>query len=105
DENEKQEKIITEVMRDQLPDGVFALQTDTQYEVDMTAMAIQALAPYYNDEKSYTYEQIAAEKKVTKTVREVVDEALDCLSEAQLEDGDFRSEERRVGKECRSRCG
>jgi len=89
DANVTREKIITEIMRAQLPDGGFALQTDTQFEVDMTAMAIQALAPYYNDEKSYTYEQIAAEKKVTKTVREVVDEALDCLSEAQLEDGDF----------------
>ncbi|MFQ8690119.1 MAG: hypothetical protein ACLR9K_09670, partial [Blautia sp.] len=57
--------------------------------MDLTAMAIQALAPYYNSEQTYTYERMG--EKVTQTVRATVDEALECLSGRQQEDGGFVS--------------
>ena len=84
------DKIIVEIVRQQLLDGGFALSGKTA-DADITAMAIQALAPYYNSEKSYTYTQRATKKQVTKTVRQTVDEALTCLSKQQLNTGDFAS--------------
>lgn len=84
------EDILTEILRQQLADGGFALSGDVS-DPDITAMAIQALAPYYNDSKSYTYEQKKSKKSVTRTVREVVDEGLQWLSSVQLSDGDFSS--------------
>ena len=54
-------------------------------------MAVQALAPYYNSEKEYSYRNLNSDAASAKKVREAVDEALDCLSEAQLPDGDFKS--------------
>ena len=71
-------------------DGGFALSGSTA-DPDMTAMALQALAPYYNSEKSYVYVQKARGETVTKTVRQVADEAIDCLSALQLDTGDFTS--------------
>ena len=84
--------IITEILKRQLKDGGFALKADSKEEtsdVDLTAMAIQALAPYYNSEQTYTYERMG--EKVTQTVRATVDEALECLSGRQQEDGGFVS--------------
>lgn len=54
-------------------------------------MALQALSPYYNSEKLYSYKQSATGEDAEKTVREVVDEAVLCLSEMQLDTGDFMS--------------
>ena len=50
---------------------------DSTADPDITAMAIQALAPYYWDS--------------TFNVKDPVDKALSCLSELQLDTGDFRS--------------
>ena len=82
--------IITEILSRQLPDGGFAL-SGAASDPDLTAMALQALAPYYNSEKTYTYEQKSIEKTVTKHVYDVIDEALGRLSELQLDTGDFKS--------------
>ncbi|MSS42556.1 terpene cyclase/mutase family protein [Anaerosalibacter bizertensis] len=82
--------IITEIMKLQLADGGFSLQ-DEEADPDITAMVLQAFAPYYNSEQKYTYTQKKTNKKVTKTVRQVVDEALETLSSLQLDDGDFES--------------
>lgn len=82
--------IITEIMCRQLSDGGFAL-SGNKSDADITAMAVQALAPYYNSEESYSYTQKALKAEVSKTVREVIDEALECLSQMQLESGDFAS--------------
>src|SRR5690606_27038550 len=60
-------------------------------DADMTAMAIQALSPYYNSEETYEYKQRATNEHVEKSVREAVDEALDTLSQIQLDSGDFSS--------------
>ena len=82
--------ILVEILRQQLDDGGFALSGKAA-DPDITAMAVQALAPYYNSEKTYTYKQKAVGQEETKTVRQIVDEALQCLSELQLNTGDFKS--------------
>lgn len=82
--------IISEILCRQLEDGGFALSGNVS-DTDITAMAVQSLAPYYNSEKSYTYQQKAAGSEVTKTVYRVIDEALECLSKKQLPTGDFES--------------
>lgn len=84
------EDIIVEILRNQLPDGGFSLN-GKEADADMTAMAIQALAPYYNSEETYEYKQRATNEHVEKSVREAVDEALDTLSQIQLDSGDFSS--------------
>lgn len=82
--------IIVEILSRQLADGGFAL-SGTISDTDITAMAVQALAPYYNSEEQYTYQRKPTDTEVTKTVRAVVDEAIECLSEKQLPTGDFES--------------
>ena len=84
------EDIIIEILCQQLSDGGFAL-SGKDSDPDITAMAIQALAPYYNSEKQYTYKQKVLDREVTKTVHDVVEESLICLSEMQLDTGDFAS--------------
>lgn len=82
--------IIVEILRSQLTDGGFALSGRTA-DPDITAMALQALAPYYNSERSYTYKRRATGSERTCKVREVVDEAVQRLSELQLDTGDYMS--------------
>ncbi len=82
--------IIIEILRQQLPDGGFAL-SGASADPDITAMALQALAPYYNSEQVYTYTKKSTGQSVAQTVAAVTDEALDCLSAMQLDTGDFKS--------------
>lgn len=84
------DKIIEEILHLQLEDGGFSFYQDVA-DPDITAMALQALAPYYNSEKKYSYVQQSSNKKVVKTVRQVVDEALETLSSLQTVNGDFKS--------------
>lgn len=86
------EDIILEILQQQLNDGGFSLSEETA-DPDMTGMAITALAPYYNSEETFTYERKSTGKKVERTVREVVDEALNILSEMQLANGAYESME------------
>lgn len=81
--------LILNLLSRQLKDGGWAL-TGTTSDPDITAMTIQALAPYYNSEKEYL---CAGEAGTVsgKKVRSAVDEALAWLSENQLADGDFFS--------------
>lgn len=93
------ETFITEILKLQLTDGVqgntyggwvlggFGSRSD----VDITAMAIQALAPYYNDDTVYTYVNENSKAEVSKTVRQCVNEALDVLGTMQNENGGFAS--------------
>lgn len=80
--------IIVGIISRQLADGGFALGGSIS-DPDITAMAIQALAPYYNSEKSYTYTSDVTGKQITATVRSVIDTAVSRLSELQLGTGDF----------------
>lgn len=86
----QREDMIKEILSLQVVDGGFSFYQDNA-DGDMTAMAIQSLAPYYNDLKKYTYIQKASKNEVTKSVKEVVDEALNVLSSLQMPDGDFKS--------------
>ncbi len=85
---------IRNLLERQLADGGWALSGESS-DADITAMAIQALAPYYNSEKEYTYKNVAQSADdsgiVTKKARTAVDEAVAWLSETQLADGDFNS--------------
>ena len=69
------EKLIETILGAALEDGGWAM-SGTKADPDMTAMAIQALAPYY---------------KTNETVKVAVDKALDVLSGLQQGDGGFGS--------------
>ena len=69
------EKLIKAILDAQLPDGGWDLSAENA-DTDMTAMAIQALAPYY---------------KTNETVKAAVDKALEALSAMQRPDGGFGS--------------
>ncbi len=91
DAADTRETMLCEILRRQLPDGGFALQ-GTVADVDLTAMAVQALAPYYKENNA---ELTRAEAQAGRTVRQCVDAALACLSKLQEADGDFVSWGRR----------
>lgn len=82
--------IIQMLLESQLADGGFAFG-GVAADADITGMALTALAPYYNSEETYTYTQEATGETVTKTVRQVAEESLQCLSAMQAEDGNFTS--------------
>jgi len=84
------EKIIGEIINLKIPGKGFAL-TGSNSDPDITAMVIQALAPYYFDEKKYALEDEEGHGKSEITVREVIDESLELLSSMQLSSGDFKS--------------
>ena len=69
------EKLIQVILDAQLPGGGWTLSGENA-DTDMTAMAIQALAPYY---------------KTNETVKAAVDKALEALSALQRSDGGFGS--------------
>ena len=69
------EKLIQVILDAQLPGGGWNLSGENA-DTDMTAMAIQALAPYY---------------KTNETVKAAVDKALEALSALQCSDGGFGS--------------
>ena len=69
------EKLIQVILDAQLPNGGWSLSGENA-DTDMTAMAIQALAPYY---------------KTNETVKAAVDKALEALSALQRNDGGFGS--------------
>ena len=93
------EAFIKEILKMQLCDGVNGNEYGgwvlggygTSSDVDITAMALQALAPYYNDDTVYTYTNEISNKKVSKTVRRCVDEALERLGSMQNANGGFSS--------------
>ncbi|MBQ2896597.1 MAG: DUF4430 domain-containing protein [Oscillospiraceae bacterium] len=66
---------VATILERQLPDGGWAV-AGTVSDVDVTAMAIQTLAPYYESDTA---------------VATAVDAALALLSERQLPDGDFKT--------------
>lgn len=82
--------LIVEILKQQTITNGFAL-TGTLSDPDMTAMAVQALSPYYNSEKTYTYIRTADKTTVTKTVGQIINEALTKLSSMQQDSGDYKS--------------
>ena len=69
------EKLIAYILEKQLEDGGWALSGNAA-DPDMTGMAIQSLAPYYN---------------TNSEVKAAVDKALVCLSEKQHDNGGYGS--------------
>ncbi|MCR5824766.1 MAG: DUF4430 domain-containing protein [Lachnospiraceae bacterium] len=67
------EDLIENILSYRLSDGGWAIMGD-RADVDVTAMALQALAPYYNEKEE---------------VKAAVDKALSLLSERQLDDGGY----------------
>ena len=70
------ENLIQYLLRQQLTDGGWNLQTSGAADPDVTAMAISALAPYAKDNEN---------------VEDAINRALDTLSELQNKDGKYAS--------------
>lgn len=90
-------QFIEDLLSRQLTDGAegnelggWAL-SESVSDPDITAMTVQALAPYYTDDTRYTYTNKALGQEMTQSVGEAVDAALDRLGELQRDDGDFSS--------------
>lgn len=81
----QRDDLISLITKRQLEDGGFTL-SGKYADPDITGMALQALAPYYNSPKTYI-----SYKGTHKTIKQIVDESLDTLSKSQREDGDFAS--------------
>lgn len=73
--------MLTAILTAQLEEGGFALSDAAPADVDITAMALQALAPYCGDETRYG----------GVTAAEAVDRGVNWLSGQQTENGDFDS--------------
>lgn len=89
--HETRADIIQRILTLQLKEGGFSFN-QKKSDVDMTAMAITALAPYYNSDEIYHYQNKQLDKKIKKSVRQVIDEALLWLSKQQQKEGDFKSD-------------
>lgn len=75
-ERTTREKLVNMILGNQLEDGGWSLM-GTKSDTDVTAIAIQALAPYYKEEK----------------VKKAVDKGLDRLGELQQKDGGYKTGE------------
>lgn len=90
------EHIIKLVLEEQLADGGFAL-TGNIADPDITGMAVQALASYYDSDKVYTYKSKKIKNdqgsyiECSKTIKQVIDESLDLMGTKQNADGDYFS--------------
>lgn len=77
------EKLVTYILDSELADGGFCL-SGTSADPDVTAMALQALAPYYKG-------STAVSEQVRGQVAEAVNRGILVLSEIQNEDGTYSS--------------
>lgn len=77
--------LVEYILSKELSDGGFGITNAV--DVDITAMAIQSLAPYYNSNDK---------------VKAAVDKAVDLLSKLQNEDGTFSENGTAEGKNCES---
>ena len=80
--------IILNILSRETEGGGWALTGD-EPDPDISAMAIQSLAPYYNSEKEYSCKN--GDTVSVKKVRDTVKRALDKLSSVQQTDGGFIS--------------
>ncbi len=69
------EKLIADILKNEIESGGWSLDAEHGADVDVTAMVITALAPYYDKDN----------------VKKSVDKALDTLSDLQLDNGGFKS--------------
>lgn len=78
--------IITELLSAQNEDGGFPLAKETDSDVDITAMALTSLAPYYNSE-----EQFKLKNNKSIQAKEAIERGLTYLSNSQNKEGGFES--------------
>ena len=85
------EMLIDYILDAHLDDGGWNLSSSFtgESDPDMTAMALQALAPYYLDKNKF--EALGSEYSYNK-LKAIVDEALETLSKLQADDGTFGSQ-------------
>lgn len=93
--------IISGILSEELPGGGFCF-SGKEADADITAMALTALAPYYNDETRYDVTVSGEVRSVA--VHEAVDRAVALLSEMQCETGDFMSFGAFGERNCESTC-
>lgn len=80
------DKLIADILASQLEEGGWnAARSQKNADIDMTGMAIQALAPYYDSNED---------------VKTAVDKALTYLSEQQYEDGSYGSIDGKNSESC-----
>lgn len=85
------EDLVKAILQRQQKNGGFSLEgVEGQADPDITAMALQALAPYYEENTVYKFENRAGEE-VKVTVKQTVDRSLTILSKLQEPDGDYAS--------------
>jgi prenyltransferase beta subunit len=85
------EDLIKEILKRQQKNGGFSLEGEEgETDPDITAMVLQALAPYYEEDTLYKFENVDGDvEKVS--VKQAVDHALITLSKLQKPDGDYAS--------------
>ena len=85
------EDLVKEILRRQQKNGGFSLEgVEGNTDPDITAMALQALAPYYGDNTIYKFDNLDGDM-VKVTVKQAVDRAVVILSKLQEPDGDYAS--------------
>lgn len=82
--------LIKGILSYELEGGGFAF-SKTNPDIDMTALAVQALSEYYNSLFVYNVYNKIQDKNIETTVKDVIDRALLIFSSLQKEDGDFES--------------
>ena len=83
--------LLSSLLAQQETDGGFGFGNGSS--ADLTGMALQALAPYYNSEQAYQYTRVSDSAPMEGTVRNAVDTALIFLSESQQSFGGFGQSE------------
>ncbi|MDR1069048.1 MAG: terpene cyclase/mutase family protein [Clostridiales Family XIII bacterium] len=81
--------IICAILSSQMPDGSFSLD-GSGGNIDITAMALTALAPYYNSEERFAVTAADGTARSVR-VRDAADRALAYLAQQQGADGGFTS--------------
>lgn len=76
---------LEQLLLNQQEDGSFCLEEDGEGDVDLTAMALQALAPHVKEKQRYQT------KTGKKQIKQAVEKALEWLSLQQRENGTFVS--------------
>ena len=88
--NLDRDALITHLLEMQESDGGFGFGNSSS--ADLTGMALQALAPYYNSEQVYAYTRSSDGAALEGSARNAVDRALAYLSDTQQPNGGFGKE-------------
>ncbi len=92
------ESLLTELLSRQLEDGGFGLMPKEASDVDLTSMALTALAPYGNSDQTYTFTSQVSGEEVTTTVDQAAERAFVRLADLQAEDGSMVTYEERTSE-------